>query len=1055
MTSQIKTASKADGAMHDTQFIMQRLVRNGWRYVAGRDLKRGTSDVILAGSLLEAIQRINPTLSLHQGVDPAEVIPKIQGVIRHTDERSLVKSNRMLSEWMKKGVPTPSGAKIRILDHSLLSNNELVVSDNVVFTNKQGIETQLDLVLWVNGIPLAVGETKDDNGDSWIGTDSQGGAWTNAAESIHSHEKAAPEFFASNVVSFAIGRDEIELSSMEFRFGAIGCPVEKWERWGSTADPFNLDGKARVERSIELLLNQTRLLSIITDFTLYGNLEKGAQGVPFKVTPRYPQVEAVEAIHRRALEPGRKQGLVVQHQGTGKTLAMVFASIKLYHESALNKATIVVIADRNDLVDQTFRQFKDVGVPNVYKPNNAPALASLISSKNQQVIITTIHKFGGVKTVNISDNIIVLIDEAHRTQEGTYGDDLRRALPNARFFGFTGTPIADKDRNTFRLFGDPNDEGWVINQYLQERSIADGTVVRIKIDSRAVKFHLSDDVINAEYDRIVEEEGVDASQTKKLIQKAEQALVSSPERIKGVCEFIIDHFYDHIDPNGMKAQIVAPSREMCVAYDREIKSILEQRGRQDESAVVMSYDKKTDDRRGWQSYNVNDKQVGMITKRFNNFHDSLKFLIVNNMLTTGFDAPIEGAMYLDRDMSGHNLFQTISRVNRKWQNPTTGWRKPHGVVVDLVGLGEEIPNALAPVSPDATTEDVSSSVDDEFNRFEGIMGTCLDYFTGLRKDPSSEESVTAGAAIISVDSGKLHYFVREVGRAVDIWEALYPDSKLERHARSYKWLVNVYHEVIPKDAANQELMNRLGAKTLELIHSNIKDVRVDQVTPDLAVIDADAIVKLREFGIELRKSQEETSDDSLHEETSEGSANNLTLRDAAEAVMGHIDRADLFDDQDSPYTSIGDRLRAIYEQYLEHTVDAAKMLREILGAAQEVSEVTEDLLTFEQERELALPVLLQNLITGVDDISREKMAEEVHGLVADLLQRPEEGMVESAEAGVHEITGLYGVSEETEWIVPVLVGFVVESVNALTQAGAAEVPSRPSRGRRVAAERAV
>lgn len=1000
-------------------FIIEKLVDSGWSYLPGSTLDREETDVLVTSEFRRAVRRIHDHSGVPGAIDAGAALNKMQKLIGFTNGGGLVGSNKALNRVLKTGVEVAPGIRTGVIDFVNPENNVLVVSDDVTYRSKQGKTVVLDLVLWINGIPVVVGETKDDDGVLWAEAEGVSGSWVNAAASVSEHEKNAPEFFATNILSFAVGRAEHEMSGVEFHFGAVKTSVEHWELWGSTTDPITLKNQPRVERSIELLLNQSRLLSIINDFTLYG---RNKQGASMKITPRYPQVEAVESIYRRALEPGGKQGLIVQHQGTGKTLAMVFATIKLYNDEAMRKPTIYVIADRTDLVDQTHRQFTEVGVSNVEKPIKGSELEEMIRSKDQKIVITTIHKFGKLKNaVNDSSDIIVLIDEAHRTQEGTLGKSLRAALPNARFFGFTGTPVIGKERNTFAFFGDPTDPGWVINEYLQERSIADGTVVRIHVDSRAVKYHLSEDVINAEYEKMVKEYSLDTAQSEKIMDDIEKSLFSSPDRIKGVCESIVEHYYNHIAPNGMKAQIVAANRDMCVAYDRAIKDILAERESEDETAVVMSYNQSEDAAKGWAEYNLNSKQVNDVVKRFNSHENPLKFLIVTSMLCTGFDAPIEGVMYLDKKLKKHTLFQTMSRVNRKWKHPETHWRKPYGMVVDYVGLGGNIAKAFAPVNPDATDTGTTFGIDEAFQNFERLLASCESYFAEFLKDPDDWDSIALASKLVSESSATLQEFVYRIGQASDLWEALYPDERLDVYEDKFAWMVAVYRESLPKSAANKELLQRLGAKTLDLIHANINDVTVERIIPKLAVLDEAAIAKLREQGIVVTKKDSDGDPEDAEE---------VDVAVATDSALKKLKELTISGDGGSPYLEIGDRLRAIYESYLEEVIDAAHLLHELLNMVGEIEEIEAATLEFEETREVALPVILKNLMGELDGKSMSRLVKEIDGMATYFSELGEEVAPDKIQGEVLGTMERLGVQPENKMVAPILAEYVAEACRA-------------------------
>src|SRR6266508_4351034 len=253
--------------------------------------------------------------------------------------------------------------------------------------------------------------------------------------------------------------------------------------WGCTSDPYDLDGPARVMRSVELLLAPEQLLSILRDFTLFDRPFRDGAPTLVKLISRYPQVEGVEAIHRRVLDSARRRGLIWHYQGTGKTLLMAFAALRLLEDE-------------------------------------------------RGIIVTTVFRFEGAGLLNRRRNIVVLVDEAHRTQEGRLGEDMRTALPNAHFFGLTGTPIAAGDRNTFKLFGDPDDPGYVLNQYSIERSIADGSSVPVHVETRLVDFHIDKEALDAAFEAMAEEEQLEDAERELLAERASSArtFMHNPDR---------------------------------------------------------------------------------------------------------------------------------------------------------------------------------------------------------------------------------------------------------------------------------------------------------------------------------------------------------------------------------------------------------------------------------------------------------------------------------------------------------------------------------------------
>jgi type I restriction enzyme R subunit len=443
-------------------------------------------------------------------------------------------------------------------------------------------------------------------------------------------------------------------------------------------------GLPNVKRSAELLLTPAMVLDILRTYTLYSSRRTANGALRTKVIPRYPQVEAVKAIVERCQDPKKKQGLIWHHQGSGKTFAMAYAAAKLRLQSELDAPTIVIVLDRLELIQQTESEFKSVGIQALKTAETKEELRKLLKNDARGVIITTIYRFSEAGLLNDRSNIVVMVDEAHRTQEGRLGLDMREALPNAKFIGLTGTPISTDDRNTWEMFGDPEDPNGALNHYSVERSIYDGATLPVHVETRLVNFHFNPDDLQKAFDDLADEEELTDDQRGKLSAKAAHfsVVVRDKDRIESVCKDIVEHYRSRIAPLGLKAQIVAYDRATCVAYHDAITKLLNEG---EEATVVMTTMK--DDPQDWDQWNIDRDQEATIKDRFRDISDPLKFVIVTAKLLTGFDAPIEGVLYLDKPLRAHTLFQAVCRTNRRWTNPITGQQKLHGLIVDYVGLG--------------------------------------------------------------------------------------------------------------------------------------------------------------------------------------------------------------------------------------------------------------------------------------------------------------------------------------------------------------------------------
>ena len=492
---------------------------------------------------------------------------------------------------------------------------------------------------------------------------------------MEEYQKSIPQLFVPNVFMFAT-------EGKTYRAGAVKLPLEKWQPWKTTTDSSNLN---EVKKATELMISPQAVLDIARNFTVFST-EKGGQKI--KVLCRYQQVEATKQIIERVLEGKIKKGLIWHFQGSGKSILMVYAAQQLRKEPRLKSPTVLVVVDRIDLNSQIGATFNAIDVPNTVVAESREELQRLLAQDTRKIIITTIHKFAEAEGVlNERDNIIVLVDEAHRTQEGDLGLRMRAALPNAFLFGLTGTPINKRDRNTFLTFGDEHDESGYLNKYSFKQAIEDEATIPIDFEPRLVELHINQEELEKEYKWMLNEEGITyGDKDAKLLTKQAAKfahLVKSQNRIQKVCLDIVKHFRERVEPNGFKGQVVVYDREACDLYKQEIDKHMAP----EETAVVMTVSHTDDD--SWkEKYDLTDDAQAKLLDRFRDKRDPLKLLIVTAKLLTGFDAPINKVMYLDKPMKDHTLLQAICRVNRPYPG------KHRGLIVDYIGVFDNVAEAL-------------------------------------------------------------------------------------------------------------------------------------------------------------------------------------------------------------------------------------------------------------------------------------------------------------------------------------------------------------------------
>ena len=981
-------------------FVVEKLAGLGWTHVPGHLLDREPSSVLLEDDLVGALVRLNPMVA-EQPSRVDEVLRPLKAAILSARTQGLVAVNEELTRWLRgnqtvKFVGTDKHVPVCLIDFDDVTNNRFVVSGPGMGHVGRQAEVQypklsvqggsaFDVVLWVNGMPLVVGETKSPS-SQW--------SWLNGANDVHAHyEKKHPAFFATNLLSFAT-------EGKEFHYGSVGQPGEKWLQWGHTTDPLQLPPMRRVERSVELLLTPERLLSVLADFVLFDRpLMEGGRRL-IKLVPRYPQVEAVEAIVGRVLTDGKDRGLIWHYQGSGKTLAMAYAALKLLKTPETAGSTVICVFDRVDLITQSARQFKSA-LPDevaVKVAANIAELRRMLAEDERGLILTTIFRFKDAAELNTRSNVIVMVDEAHRTNEGRLGDDMRRALPNAQFFGLTGTPIATDDRNTFKLFGDPDDDGFVLNRYSQARSIRDGTTVPIHVEARQLKWHLDSDALDEAYRQMAEAEGLSEAQMEMLARKATRAgvVLANPQRTRAICEDIVEHYTTRIAPSGMKAQVVVYDRTSCVAYYEQLRAICAERGLPYEAAIVMTTgagskaDPEPDE---WQDrFGLTDEQEEQLKARFQNPNDPLTFLIVTAKLLTGFDAPIEGVLYLDKPLKLHSLSQTMARVNRRWTHPETRHEKAHGLIVDYIGLGNELKQAIRDAQPetadDSDVEQPSVDVEGLAEQLtQALTRTLSPRFDGIDRTDNTFNTLMQAQQRLATDD-QLTAFATDMVTVTTLWEFLDPLPVLAPHKADYRWLAQVYESVKPTTATDAMLWRRLGPKTIDLVHQHMTIEGVEQVAHEV-ILDDETIEAIRQLAEQDELDLGLTS--TTNDDEADDGPHTITVEDALATVARRLTR--LADDNDhAVFHGLSDRLQKLRDRHISDAASSQQFLEELLQLTTDVlkadravregnlDDVADTILDprigaltqiFEENAPDDTPVIVRNVVRDIDTLVKQ------------------------------------------------------------------------------------
>ncbi|MCK9463917.1 MAG: type I restriction endonuclease subunit R [Proteobacteria bacterium] len=742
-------------------------------------------DVILTGRLREALARLNAEL-------PAEAVEDAFRKFTRTDAPTLIERNRAVHRMLVDGITVEyrradgsiAGAQARVLDFDRPENNDWVAVNQ--FTVSENKHTRRpDVVLFVNGLPLAVIELKnpaDENATVW-----------SAFKQLQTYQAQIPSLFAFNAALVAS-------DAVEARIGSVGAGKEWFKPWRTITGRDDAGhGIAELEVVLKGVFEKRRLLDLVRYFVVFEDLGGGKL---VKKTAGYHQFHAVNTAIEETLRaavpagdrvseiPGRYEswnpggnpgdrrvGVVWHTQGSGKSLTMAFYTGRVMLHPEMQNPTVVVLTDRNDLDDQLFGTFARCRDLLRYDPVQATSRTDLrekLQVSGGGVVFSTIQKFmpddKGDRYPVLSDrrNIVVIADEAHRSQYDFIDGlarNLRDALPKASFIGFTGTPIEHTDANTRAVFGD------YISVYDIQRAVADGATVPIYYESRLAKLELKESEkpkIDPEFEEATEGEEVDRKERLKTRWAQLEAVVGAENRVKLIARDLVDHWENRLSSMDGKAMVVCMSRRICVDLYREIVALRPAwHADEDEKGtikVVMTG--SASDVLEWQGHIRNKPRREALAKRFRDTsppkdstdpNDVFRIVIVRDMWLTGFDAPSLHTMYVDKPMRGHGLMQAIARVNRVFKD------KPGGLVVDYLGLADELKKALATYTESGGKGDTAIDQADAVAIMLEKHEVCCGIFHGF--DRSKWLTGTPQERVTLLPNAQEHVLAQEDGKA--------------------------------------------------------------------------------------------------------------------------------------------------------------------------------------------------------------------------------------------------------------------------------------------------
>ena len=788
-----------------------------WEYKSSDQIQRSTNEVLVETELKEALIRLNPEIHAKPNLAD-EVIYKLRAILIAVNQVGLVKANEEFFKWMTGEKTMPFGENnrhvpVRLIDFQDLSQNSYIATNQYHIRQR---ETKIpDIVMMINGIPVVIGEAKTPIRPAV--------SWLDGAHEVHDiYENAVPQLFVPNILSFAT-------EGKELYYGSIRCPLEFWAPWRLENEEDAIAkrlGLSEIGKELSDLLSPVRLLDIMRNFSLFSTDDKGRR---IKIIPRFQQYEGANQIVERVKEGRIKKGLIWHFQGSGKSFLMVFAAQKLRQEPTLKSPTVIVLVDRTDLDTQISGTFNAADIANVVTTDSIKDLQKMLERDTRKIIISMIHKFRDAPAdMNTRDNIIVLVDEAHRTQEGDLGRTMRAALPNAFLFGLTGTPVNKADKNTFWAFGAEEDQGGYMSRYTFHDSIRDNATLPLHFEPRLVDVHVDKESIDKAMAEFKESTALSDEEADALNKKSAKmsAFLKSPERVSKIVEDIATHFKEKVQPHGFKAMVVTPDRYACVLYKEELDKYFDE-----EASVVVMSTTSNDGLEFKQKWGVDKGRQEKIVEKFKDADSELKFIIVTAKLLTGFDAPILQTMYLDKSIKDHTLLQAICRTNRLY--PT----KSFGRIVDYFGVFDDAAKALQ--FDEESIQKVISNLSELRDKLPKAIKDTLNHFEGVDRTIAGFEGLEAAQDAIKTDEAK-DAFAKDYKFLSKLWESLSPDNILDLYNADYKWLSQVFESVRPaSDNIGKLLWFSLGAQTTKLIHENIHVGEIHQL--DEFVLDADVI----------------------------------------------------------------------------------------------------------------------------------------------------------------------------------------------------------------------
>lgn len=807
----------------------------GWTWRSRDYLKTYRPDereVLLLPLLREKLKALNPAV-LTDDARVDAIITKLRGC----------RDNQQWLAWLKDGVnykfdAAENAQDVRLIDYEDIDANDWWVTNQFSIDGKS--TRRPDIVLLINGIPIVVIEAKTASRSK--------PDWREGATQLGMYAEEIDQLFYTN--AYGVGVNETRMM-----YGVPGRRLQFWLQWRDPW-PHDIDEFDEMKVSLYGLFDRGNLLDFIRYFIVFVTKD----GKTEKVVVRYQQYLAVKDILNRAtdltLPAEKRRGLIWHTQGSGKTLTMIYAARSLWEDTKLRQPTVILLVDREQLGDQMDRELNSTGTDNVHVAASKRDLEEKLSGDYRGVILTTVHLFEGMPkhVTKQRPSVIVMADEAHRTQERELGTYMRSALEGASLFGFTGTPIENDDHNTPKAWGYVKDDGkierYMGRPYTVTDALRDGVVKPIHWQPRVTDWQLHGTKLDLAFKR--EFGHLPPEELNKLASESAQLneLLFHPKRISQIADDVVQHFTEHVRPNGFKGMLVCRDKQAVKLYATSLRERLGS-----EAVMAVISEAPQNDPEDVQALYLGEAKRKKLLNEFlipagseNEEHRDKAFrkveiLVVCDMLLTGFDAPILQALYLDRKLLNHTLLQTIARVNRPYNE-----LKGHGLVLDYYGIFDDLNEALN-YRPDELG-DVAFPFDTIREHFCKTFQQVWDLFPedNVPRDGSHDAFVTAMKILRDVDGAEKQFDTGYRNLRV-LYEALQPDEQLRDYVRPYAWLTKLYmlyrKKFYPDASKSIEATEEDAARTRELIREHIDVDELETEFPTY-VLDEHFLTKLKD-----------------------------------------------------------------------------------------------------------------------------------------------------------------------------------------------------------------